>query len=83
MTNTAPTPTTASPANPTAQPQSPSPQRALVDHVEKIRGSLRDLLGQVNETVNLLKAAERQQRATEQEVQSVRRTLRGLQKVQL
>ncbi len=83
MANTATKPNTTitPPATPTAE--SSSPLRALIEHLEKIRGALRDLQGHVNDTAGLLKAAERQQRTTEQEVESVRRTLRGLQKVQL
>jgi hypothetical protein len=55
----------------------------VLDHLESMKASLRDLLGRVSETANLLKAAEKEKRATEQEIESVRRTLRSLQRVQL
>ena len=62
---------------------SPSALRAVLEQVEGIKGSLRDLLGQINETASLLKAAEKEKRVSEQEIESVRRTLRSLQRVQL
>jgi len=61
----------------------PSALRAALDHLETTRNSLRELLGHVSETANLLKAAEKEKRTTEQEIESVRRTLRSLQRVQL
>jgi hypothetical protein len=85
--NPMPVPNTPStPRHPPANGESdasPSALRAVLDHLESMKGSLRDLLGRVNETATLLKAAEKEKRATEQEIESVRRTLRGLQRVQL
>ena len=79
---TTPTPTRPQPVNGEHE-ASPSAIRAAFDQVETIRTSLRDLLAQVNDTANLLKAAEKEKRAGEREVESVRSTLRSLQRVQL
>jgi DNA polymerase III sliding clamp (beta) subunit (PCNA family) len=62
---------------------SPSALRAAVDHLETIRGTLRELAAQVNNAGGLLKAAEKESRTIAQETESVRRTLRSLQRVQL
>jgi DNA polymerase III sliding clamp (beta) subunit (PCNA family) len=81
MANT-PTPTRPQPVNGEHE-ASPSAIRAALDQVETIRTALRDLLVQINDTANLLKAAEKEKRAGEREVESVRSTLRSLQRVQL
>ena len=62
---------------------SPSALRAAVEHLETIRGTLRELAAQVNNAGGLLKAAEKESRTIAQETESVRRTLRSLQRVQL
>jgi DNA polymerase III sliding clamp (beta) subunit (PCNA family) len=81
-TMTANTTTATQPVN--GEPEaSPSALRAGLDQIETIKGSLRDLLAQVNDTAILLKAAEKEKRAAEREVESVRSTLRSLQRVQL
>lgn len=56
---------------------------AAVARIESARTQLRELANTLGETLTLLKAAEREQRTAQREVQSVRATLRGLQKVQL
>ena len=62
---------------------SPSALRSAVEHLEIIRGTLRELAAQVNNAGGLLKAAEKESRTIAQETESVRRTLRSLQRVQL
>ena len=62
---------------------SPSALRSAVEHLETIRGTLRELTAQVNNAGGLLKAAEKESRTIAQETESVRRTLRSLQRVQL
>lgn len=62
---------------------SPSALRAAVEHLETIRSTLRELAAQVNNAGGLLKAAEKESRTITQETESVRRTLRSLQRVQL
>jgi ABC-type transporter Mla subunit MlaD len=56
---------------------------AVVDHVEAIKISLKDLIGDLSKTIDLLKAAEKERKATLKEVETVRATLRSLQKVDL
>jgi DNA polymerase III sliding clamp (beta) subunit (PCNA family) len=57
--------------------------KAVVDHVEKIKLNLRDVIADLNDTLDLLKTAEKEKKATLKEVESVRATLRSLQKVEL
>jgi DNA polymerase III sliding clamp (beta) subunit (PCNA family) len=57
--------------------------KAVVDQVEKIKAHLREVISDLNTTLDLLKAAEKEKRATLKEVESVRATLRSLQKVEL
>ena len=56
---------------------------AVVDHVEAIKTRLKDVIGDLSKTIELLKAAEKEKKATLKEVESVRATLRSLQKVEL
>ena len=57
--------------------------KGALEQIEKIKTALREVIGQLNETASLLKAAEKDQRATEKEFDSVRTTLRSLQKVSI
>jgi DNA polymerase III sliding clamp (beta) subunit (PCNA family) len=57
--------------------------KAVLDQVEKIKANLREVISDLNTTLDLLKAAEKEKRATLKEVESVRATLRSLQKVEL
>jgi DNA polymerase III sliding clamp (beta) subunit (PCNA family) len=56
---------------------------AVVEHVEEIKTKLRDVIGDLTKTIDLLKAAEKEKKATLKEVETVRATLRSLQKVDL
>ena len=60
-----------------------SATKALLDQLDTIRTSLRDLAGNLTGTIDLVKAAEKEKRAALKEVENVRTTLRSLQKVQL
>ena len=55
----------------------------VVDHVEAIKTRLKDVIGDLSKTIDLLKAAEKEKKATLKEVETVRATLRSLQKVDL
>ena len=57
--------------------------KAVVEAVERIKTNLRDVIGDLNDTLDLLKAAEKQKKATFKEVESIRATLRSLQKMEL
>jgi DNA polymerase III sliding clamp (beta) subunit (PCNA family) len=62
------------------QESRPALKHAL-EQVEQLKITLRDLAGQVGDVAALLKTAEKEQRGTSREVESVRATLRSLQKV--
>ncbi|MBE0542254.1 MAG: hypothetical protein IH623_12775 [Verrucomicrobia bacterium] len=52
-----------------------------VMQIETVKTALRDVMLDLNATMDLLKAAEKEKKASAKEVESVRATLRGLQKV--
>lgn len=56
--------------------------KAVVDQVERIKVNLRDMISDLNDTLDLLKAAEKEKKATLKEVESIRAALRSLQKVE-
>ena len=56
---------------------------AVVDHVEAIKTRLKEVISDLSKTIDLLKAAEKEKKATLKEVETVRATLRSLQKVDL
>ena len=55
----------------------------LIAHVESVKAKLKEVGNDLAETLVLLKAAEREKRATNKEIESVRATLRSLQRVQI
>jgi DNA polymerase III sliding clamp (beta) subunit (PCNA family) len=57
--------------------------KAVVDQVERLKSNLRQVLSDLNDTIDLLRAAEKEKKATLKEVESIRSTLRSLQKVEL
>ena len=57
--------------------------KAAIEQIEALRGRLRDLAAELTQAVDLIKAAEREKKASEKEVESVRATLRSLQRVQI
>jgi len=57
--------------------------KAAIKQIEALRGRLRDLAAELTQAVDLIKAAEREKKASEKEVESVRATLRSLQRVQI
>lgn len=54
---------------------------AAVTQIENVKTGLRDVILELNATLDLLRAAEREKKASAKEVESVRATLRSLQKV--
>ena len=56
---------------------------AVVEQVEKTRGTLRQVITDLTETLGLLKAAEKEHKTANKEIASVRQTLRSLQDVRL
>ena len=58
-----------------------SPLTAAVTQIETVKSGLRDVISALNATLDLLRAAEREKKTSAREVESVRATLRSLQKV--
>ena len=54
---------------------------AAVTQIETVKTGLRDVIIELNAALDLLRAAEREKKASFKEVESVRATLRSLQKV--
>ena len=54
---------------------------AAVTQIEVVRAGLRDVIADLNTTLDLLRAAEKEKKTSLKEVESVRATLRSLQKV--
>jgi DNA polymerase III sliding clamp (beta) subunit (PCNA family) len=61
--------------------QNGSALAAAITQVETVKTGLRDVIIELNATLDLLRAAEREKKASFKEVESVRATLRSLQKV--
>ena len=57
--------------------------KAALEHIDRIKTNLRDVISDLGEAVSLLKAAEKEQRATSKEIDSVRSKLREIQSVKL
>ena len=55
----------------------------LIAHVESVKAKLKEVGNDLGETLALLKSAEREKKATNKEIESVRATLRSLQRVQI
>ena len=64
-------------AKPAVQPPS------LIDQVEQIKDTLKNVVRDLNLVVDAVKAVEKDQRVSEKEVESARATLRKLQQVSL
>ena len=56
---------------------------AVVTHLDGVKAKLRDVMTELNGTLTLLKTAEKEQRVSAKEVESVRATLRSLQRIQV
>jgi DNA polymerase III sliding clamp (beta) subunit (PCNA family) len=54
-----------------------------LDHIEQVKGSIRSATSGLGVLAGILKQAQREQRGTEKEVQSVRSTLQSLQRVKI
>ncbi len=83
MSRTATTtiPATAHTATETAA--SESAIKKVVDQIEKIKDTLKEVVGQFGEVLTILKAAEKEKKATEKEIESIRATLRTIQNVRI
>ena len=67
-------------------PETPAAESAVkkvIEQVEKIKDTLKAVLGDFNDVLASLRVAEKEKKATEKEIESIRATLRSLQKVQI
>ena len=55
----------------------------VIAQVESVKAKLREVATDLSATLALLKAAEREKKTSEKEVESVRATLRSLQRMQI
>lgn len=69
-------------SNTTAEEPRPALDLALAQ-LEVVRGDFRNALSGVNKLGDLLKQVQRENKATEKEISSVRQTLRSLQSVRI
>ena len=68
------------------KPETPKPaptQPSLIDQVEQIKETLKTVIRDLNTLVDSVKLAEKENRASEKEVEAARATLKKLQMVSL
>jgi DNA polymerase III sliding clamp (beta) subunit (PCNA family) len=70
-------------SHPAANGEDGSAFKAVVEQIESIKTKLKETLSDLNEALALIKAAEKEKRLNDKEMESVRTTLRSLQKVQI
>ena len=58
-----------------------SPLTAAITQIETVKTGLRDVILDLNATLDMLRAAEKEKKTSFKEVETVRATLRSLQKV--
>jgi exonuclease VII small subunit len=57
--------------------------KAALEHIDRIKTNLRDVIADLSEAMALLKTAEKDQRATAKEIEAVRAKLREIQSVEI
>jgi DNA polymerase III sliding clamp (beta) subunit (PCNA family) len=67
----------------TATPTETSPVKAVIQHVENIKETLKGVLKEFAEVMDGLKVIEKEKRATDKEIESVREKLREIQAVRI
>ena len=65
------------------KPAEPSPTTSLIDQVEQVKETLKNVIRDLTAVIDAVKLAEKEKRASEKEVESVRATLKKLQQVTL
>lgn len=65
----------------TTQPEAPSPTVSLVEQVETLKETLKTVIRELSTIVEAVKQTEKQNRASEKEVEMARATLKKLQQV--
>ena len=66
---------------PAATPETKAALTELITHVDRIKDSLKTVVTDLNLVGNLLRTAEKEKRATDKEIETVRATLRKIQNV--
>jgi hypothetical protein len=56
---------------------------AVMERIDTLKGTLRQVITDLSDAQTLIKAAAKEQKASDKEVESVRQTLRSLQKVEI
>ncbi len=79
MTKTTPTATSTA----TDTPASDSAIKSVIQQVEKIKDTLKDIVGEFSDLLASLKQAEKEKKGTEKEIESIRATLRTIQSVKI
>ena len=67
----------------TATPTETSPVKAVIQHVENIKETLKGVLKEFAEVMDGLKVIEKEKRASDKEMESVREKLREIQAVRI
>ncbi len=57
--------------------------KSLVDHVEQIKDALKTVIRDLTIVIDLVKAAEKEKRSTEKEIEAIRAKLRQIQSVSI
>jgi exonuclease VII small subunit len=57
--------------------------KAALEQIDRIKTNLRDVIGDLTDAVSMLKTAEKEQKATSKEIDTVRAKLREIQSVEL
>jgi DNA polymerase III sliding clamp (beta) subunit (PCNA family) len=60
-----------------------SPLQEAVEHIEKIKETLKSVIADFATVLAVIKTAEKEKKATEKEIETIRTTLRSLQRVQI
>ena len=63
--------------------ESRSTFKSALEQIDRIKTNLRDVMGDLNDAVTMLKNAEKEQRASAKEIQTVRAKLREIQSVEI
>ena len=64
-------------------PASESAIKTVMQQIEKIKDTLKGVVNDFSDVLVSLKTVEKEKKATEKEIESIRSTLRSLQKVQI
>lgn len=67
----------------TAEPVPESPVKSVVQHIETIKESLKGVVRDLNDLLDLVKKTEKEKKASEKEIEAVREKLREIQSVKI